>query len=271
MLIDPIHDAVHFLERQLKAKPVVAIILGTGLGGLAKEIDDTLSIPYEQIPGMVTSTVESHKGRLIFGRLSGVDVVAMVGRFHFYEGYAMNEVTYPVRLMKYLGAQKLMVSNASGALNPNYQKGDLMLLDDHINLLPGNPLIGTNRDDEGPRFPDMSKPYDHCMNQLLTDVARSNQIKLHHGIYAAVSGPNLETRAEYRYLRIIGADVVGMSTVPEVIIANHIGLPCAAISVITDTCDPDNLHPVSLAEIIEVAAAAEPVLTKLIVKTVAEL
>ncbi len=271
MAIDPIHAAAHFLERQLKAKPVVAIILGTGLGGLAKEIDEAISIPYEEIPGMVTSTVESHKGRMIFGKLNGVEVVAMVGRFHFYEGYSMKEVTYPVRLMKHLGVQKLMVSNASGALNPNYEKGDLMLLDDHINLLPGNPLIGSNRDDEGPRFPDMSHPYDRGMNQLLRDVADRNKIKLHQGIYAAVSGPNLETRAEYRYLRIIGADVVGMSTVPEVIVANHIGLPCAAVSVITDTCDPDNLHPVSLAEIIEVAATAEPVLTKLIVQTMAEL
>lgn len=271
MVIDPIHEAVHFLERQLKVKPVVAIILGTGLGGLAKEIDETISIMYEQIPGMVTSTVESHKGRLIFGKLNGVEVVAMVGRFHFYEGYSMKEVTYPVRLMKHLGVQKLMVSNASGALNPNYQKGDLMLLDDHINLLPGNPLIGSNKEEEGPRFPDMGRPYDQQINRVLTDVAAKHQIKIHQGIYAAVSGPNLETRAEYRYLRIIGADVVGMSTVPEVIVANHIGLPCAAISVITDVCDPDNLHPVSLAEIIEVAATAEPVLTKLIVQTVAEL
>lgn len=270
MVVDPIHEAANFLGQQLKVKPVVAIILGTGLSGLAKEIDVALNIPYDQIPGMVTSTVESHKGRLIFGRLNGVEVVAMVGRFHFYEGYSMKQVTYPVRLMKYLGVQKLMISNASGALNPNYKKGDLMLLDDHINLLPGNPLIGSNNDGEGPRFPDMGKPYDQEMIRVLKNVAATNQIEIHQGIYAAVSGPNLETRAEYRYLRIIGADVVGMSTVPEVIVANHVGLPCAAISVITDVCDPDNLHPVSLAEIIEVAAAAEPVLTKLIVKSVSE-
>ena len=264
MILDPIHNAVHFIERQVTVKPEVAIILGTGLAGLINEIEVELSIPYEQIPGMVTSTVESHKGRLVFGKLSGVYVVAMVGRFHFYEGYSMKEVSYPVRLMKYLGAKKLIVSNASGALNPEYQKGDLMLLDDHINLLPGNPLIGKNSDDEGQRFPDMGKPYDPAMNQILNDVARSNKIKLHRGIYAAVSGPNLETRAEYRYLRVIGADVVGMSTVPEVIIANHIGLSCSAISVITDQCDPDNLQPVSLEEIIAVASIAEPSLTKLI-------
>jgi purine-nucleoside phosphorylase len=240
-----------------------AIILGTGLGRLADDICAEVVIEYDRIPHFPVSTVESHKGRLIYGTLKGKKVIAMQGRFHYYEGYSLQEVTFPVRVMKLLGVRYLLISNAAGALNTNFKKGSLMLLDDHINLLPGNPLIGENMEEMGSRFPDMSAPYSSNINKILRQVADEKQIVLHEGVYASVAGPSLETRAEYRFLNRIGADAVGMSTVPEVIVANHVSLPCAAVSVLTDECDPDNLHPVSLKEILAVAADAEKSLVQL--------
>jgi len=252
-----------FLRSKGFEAPLIGIVLGTGLSALAQEIKVIESLNYDDIPGFVLSTVESHSGKLIYGELAGKKVVAMQGRFHFYEGFTMKEITFPIRVMKSLGVKYLLLSNASGGLNKAIPKGNLMLLDDHINLLPTNPLIGKNDDEAGPRFPDMSQPYSNQLNQLFQDCAKRLDIPLTKGVYAAVPGPNLETRAEYRYLMRIGADAVGMSTVPEVIVANHINLPCAAISVITDECDPDNLKPVTLAEIIAIAQKAEVNLTSL--------
>ena len=240
-----------------------AIVLGTGLGGLISEINVIFSIDYDDIPHFPISTVESHHGKLILAELEGKKVLIMQGRFHYYEGYTFKQVSYPVRVFKALGVKDLLISNASGALNLSYSKGDLMLIDDHINLFPGNPLIGTHSK-EGPRFPDMSEPYDPRMNASLKAAASSLGIELQEGVYMGVSGPTLETRAEYRMMRMLGADVVGMSTVPEVIEANHVGLPVAAVSVVTDIGDPDNLHKVSLQEIIAVAAQAEKKLIPLI-------
>lgn len=263
MDFEKVKSAADLLRLKGFENPVIGIVLGTGLSALAKEFENKIEIPYNQIPGFVASTVESHSGKLIYGTISSVYVVAMVGRFHFYEGYSMEEVTFPVRVLKMLGINFLMLSNASGGLNPDFRKGELMLLTDHINLLPANPLIGKNEDALGPRFPDMSMPYDDKLNSLILNCAQQLNIKLHTGVYVSVPGPNLETRAEYRYLRTIGADAVGMSTIPEVIVANHMKLPCVAVSVITDECDPDNLHPVSLEEIIETATKAEVLLTQL--------
>ncbi|MCU4174490.1 purine-nucleoside phosphorylase [Carboxylicivirga sp. N1Y90] len=255
------YEQIKASAEYIKAKGVeqaqVGIILGTGLGKLVDEIDIIAIVDYSDIPNFPVSTVESHKGRLIYGVLGGKKVLAMQGRFHYYEGYSMQQITLPIRVMKLLGVQQLLISNAAGAVNLDYKKGSVMLIDDHINLQPENPLTGSNMNDLGPRFPDMSQPYDKTLNQLLISTANKNNITLHQGVYVAVPGPNLETRAEYRWLRNMGADAVGMSTVPEVIVANHMGLPCAAISVLTDECDPDNLHPVSLKEILDVAAIAE--------------
>lgn len=261
-MVAMIHEAVSRINRDKKHSPQVGVILGTGLGGLVKEIDVENEIPYSEIPHFSESTVESHSGKLIFGQIKGVEIVAMQGRFHYYEGYSMPQIAFPVRVMHALGIENLLISNAAGALNPDYQKGELMLIDDHINLFPSNPLIGPNDETLGPRFPDMSNPYNAVLNGLLLDAACELGVTLHKGVYTAVMGPNLETRAEYRYLRTIGADVVGMSTIPEVIAANHEGLPCCAISVITDECDPDNLAPVDITEIIEVAGKAEVHLTR---------
>lgn len=260
-----------FLASRGMGDPGVGIILGTGLSGLANEIDIKVSLNYGDIPGFPLSTVESHTGRLIYGELGGITVLAMQGRFHHYEGYDMKQITFPVRVMKLLGIGFLILSNAAGALNPSYRKGELMLLDDHINLLPVNPLTGLNDERFGPRFPDMSRPYDPGLNSLIRETAHAENIHIHEGIYAVVPGPNLETRAEYRFLSRIGADAVGMSTVPEVIVCNHMKLPCAAISVLTDECDPDNLKPVDISEILEVAATAEKDLTRLMAKVVAKL
>lgn len=262
-MVTLINEAVSSINRDKKQTPQVGIILGTGLGGLVKEIDIQHEIPYGEIPHFPESTVESHSGKLIFGKIHGVEVIAMQGRLHYYEGYSMQQIAFPVRVMKALGVQYLLISNAAGALNKNYQKGELMLIDDHINLFPSNPLIGPNDESLGPRFPDMSEPYNPVLNNLLLDVAGELGVTLHKGVYTAVMGPNLETRAEYRFLKTIGADVVGMSTIPEVIAANHSGLPCCAISVLTDECDPDNLAPVDITEIIEVAGKAEVHLTQL--------
>lgn len=241
--------------------PKVGIILGTGLGALAREIDVVDSIAYDTIPGFPVSTVETHAGRLLFGTLGGVPVVAMQGRFHLYEGYTPQQITFPVRVMKHLGVDTLLVSNAAGGMNPLYRRGDLMLLTDHINLQGVNPLIGPNVEAWGPRFPDMSEPYDRDLRALAEAVALEQGIKMHQGVYVVVTGPNLETRAEYRMLRQMGADVVGMSTVPEVIVARHMGLRCLAFSVITDECFPECLAPVELAEIVEAAGHAEPKMT----------
>ncbi len=244
--------------------PEFGIVLGTGLGGLAKAIDVDRRIPYEQIPHFARSTVESHRGQLVIGRLEGRPVVAMEGRFHAYEGYGMEQITFPIRVLRALGARALVVSNACGGLNPAYGKGDLMLIDDHINLLGGNPLIGPNDETLGPRFPDMCRPYDPAYLTLAETIAAGLKIPLRRGVYAALTGPCLETRAEYRYLRIIGADVVGMSTVPEVIVGVHAGLRILGVSIVTDICIPEFLHPVKLEEIIAVAREAEPRLTQLL-------
>jgi len=266
-----IQETANFIQSQGIDKPQVGIILGTGLGGLVKEIDIVKEIDYADIPNFPVSTVESHKGKLIYGELAGKKILAMQGRFHYYEGYDMQQITLPVRVMKLLGIQQLLISNAAGAVNLNYKKGTLMLLDDHINLLPENPLTGKNINELGPRFPDMSQPFDKDLNTLLRTAAKEEEVTLHEGVYASVPGPNLETRAEYRYIKIIGGDAVGMSTVPEVIVANHMALPCAAVSVLTDECDPDNLHPVSLQEILDVAAKAEKGLIKIFKKVIAQL
>ena len=252
-----------FLQHKGITSPDIGIVLGTGLGKLVSEIDIEVAIDYADIPHFPVSTVESHKGRLIYGNLNGHKVLAMQGRFHIYEGYSLQQVTLPIRVMKLLGIKWLLLSNAAGAINKTYQKGDLMLLDDHINLLPANPLTGKNIDELGPRFPDMSCPYSPEINHKMETAAQILGITLHKGTYAVVSGPNLETRAEYRYLGLIGADVVGMSTVPEVIVANHMALPCCAVSVITDLCDPDNLVPAKLEDILETAGKAEKKLIRL--------
>jgi len=256
-MFEMIKEVASFLQQKGVTAPDTGIVLGTGLGKLVSEIDIEVEIDYADIPHFPVSTVESHKGKLIYGSLQGHKVLAMQGRFHIYEGYNLKQVTIPIRVMKLLGIKWLLLSNAAGAINKTYQKGDLMLLDDHINLLPANPLTGANIDELGPRFPDMSCPYSPVINQKMENAAQMLNIKLHKGIYAVVEGPNLETRAEYRYLGIIGADLVGMSTVPEVIVANHMGLPCAAVSVITDLCDPDNLQPAILEDILEIAGKAE--------------
>ncbi|QQL51336.1 purine-nucleoside phosphorylase [Mucilaginibacter ginkgonis] len=252
-------------------EPEVGIILGTGLGGLVDEIAIEKQLLYPNIPDFPISTLEFHSGRLIFGTLSGKKVIAMQGRFHYYEGYNMQQIIFPVRVMKALGIKTLFVSNASGALNPDFIKGDLMIINDHINLQPTNPLIGANEDELGPRFPDMSEPYQQNLIQKGIEVAKNNNINCHTGVYVAVTGPSLETRAEYRYLRIIGGDAVGMSTAPEVIAANHMGLPVFAISVLTDEGFPDTLKAVSIDEIIAVAQTAEPKMTLILKELIAGL
>ncbi len=259
-------ETCDYLKDQGINKPQIGIILGTGLGKLINEIEIEKEVDYADIPYFPVSTVESHKGKLIYGKLAGKQVLAMQGRFHYYEGYSMQQVTLPIRVMKLLGVKTLLISNAAGAVNLDYKKGSLMLIDDHINQLPENPLTGANMKEMGVRFPDMSQPYNFELNKTLRQVASAENVILHEGVYVSVPGPNLETRAEYRYLRSLGADAVGMSTVPEVIVANHIGLPCAAISVLTDECDPDNLHPVSLQEILDIAATAEEGLIKVFKK-----
>lgn len=271
-MINQINEAADYIISRGVALPEVGIILGTGLGNLfVNHIKNPIVISYRDIPHFPTSTVEFHKGSLIYGSCMGKNVLAMQGRFHYYEGYTMQQVTLPVRVMKALGVKVLLISNASGNLNSKWKKGELMLIDDHINLQPDNPLRGINDDALGPRFPDMSRPYSKQLNDRLRNIASNKGIILNVGVYACVSGPNLETRAEYRYLQRIGADVVGMSTVPEVIVANHTGLPCCAISVLTDDCDPDNLQPADIADIIAVAGKAENTLTELYVALIQDL
>lgn len=265
-MIQKINETTSFLQSKGILLPESGIILGTGLGGMVKHIKIIVSIDYKDIPHFPVSTVEFHKGRLIYGELAGHKVLCMQGRFHFYEGYNLQQITFPVRVMKALGVKQLLISNAGGSMNPDFKKGSLMLLDDHINLLGSSPLSGVNYEELGPRFPDMSRPYSIKINQKLEAIALEEGITLNKGVYVAVPGPNLETRAEYRFLRGIGADVVGMSTVPEVIVANHAGLPCAAISVLTDECDPDNLKPINIDDIIQTAVLAEKDLVRLFIK-----
>jgi purine-nucleoside phosphorylase len=268
-MMNEIKEAVEFLRKRGVVTPEVGVILGTGLGNLfVNEIKSPIVINYNSIPHFPVSTVEYHKGQLMYGEVRGKMVLAMQGRFHYYEGYNLKQITLAVRVMKVLGIKNLLISNAAGNLNPKWKKGQLMLIDDHINLIPDNPLRGENYELFGPRFPDMSEPYSKELNTKLKEIARRKKIKLNEGVYIPVMGPNLETRAEYRFLRTIGGDAVGMSTAPEVIVANHMSLPCCAISVLTDDCDPDNLEPVNLKEIIRVAGEAEPKLTELYVELI---
>ena len=257
-------EAVGHIRSQGDWKPELGVILGTGLGALIDDIRVDTALDYAGIPHFPVSTVESHSGRLIFGTLEGRSVVAMQGRFHFYEGYTLQQVTFPVRVMQALGVETLFVSNACGGMNPVYRRGDLMRIEDHVNLIGDNPLRGPNVDELGPRFPDMSEPYDRALGEMADRVALESGIRMHVGVYVAVAGPNLETRAEYRFLRAIGADVVGMSTVPEVIVARHGGMRVLGISIVTDECFPDALEPVDVAEIIRVAGEAEPRMTAVI-------
>jgi len=256
-MIGKVNESVAFLQSKGFDQPEVGIILGTGLGALADQIDVIKSVAYGNIPNFPLATVESHKGKLVYGMLEGKRVIAMEGRFHYYEGYSAADVVLPVRVMKKLGIKHLLVSNAAGCLNLDWNKGQVMLINDHINLLPDNPLRGRDAAVFGPIFTDMSQPYDAAMNETIRSLANEMNITLREGVYAAVAGPSLETRAEYRFLRMIGADAVGMSTVPEVIAANQMKLPVAAVSVLTDECDPDNLKPVNIQDILETANATE--------------
>jgi purine-nucleoside phosphorylase len=258
-------EALDVIQSKTDMRPEYMLILGTGLGQLADEMDVSVEIPYDQIPHFPVSTVESHAGKLLFGILGGKEVVAMQGRFHYYEGYTMQQIAFPVRVLKENGANTLFVSNASGGMNPNFSRGDIMLIRDHINLLGDNPLIGPNDDELGPRFPDMSEPYTERLLDIAQTVAIEENIHMHQGVYVALSGPMLETKSEYRFLRLIGADVVGMSTVPEVISAVHMGMEVMGISVVTDECFPDSLKPVVMEEILEAAGMAEPKMTKVII------
>ncbi|MEK6650573.1 MAG: purine-nucleoside phosphorylase [Bacteroidota bacterium] len=266
-----IDEAVAAIRKRTSLAPSIGIILGTGLGGLVREIRVSTTIDYGDLPHFPVSTVESHHGRLLFGTLADRPVVAMQGRFHRYEGYTLQQVTFPVRVMKFLGVRTLLISNAAGALNPLFRRGDLMLMTDHINLLGDNPLIGPNDPSLGPRFPDMSEPYSRRLQDLATTCALDLRIPLERGVYAAMQGPMLETRAEYRFLRTIGADAVGMSTVPENIVAVHMGMEVLGFSIMTDECFPDALKPVTLEEVIAVANATEPSMTRLMTEVVRRL
>jgi purine-nucleoside phosphorylase len=263
--------AKEYLVQKGITKPEIGIVLGTGLNHLLNYVDIKQTIPYTEIPGFCASTVEFHKGNLVYGSIENKNVLIMQGRFHSYEGYSMQQIVFPIRVMKLLGVKNLFLSNAAGGINLNFKKGDLVLIDDHINLQSGNPLTGKNFDQLGSRFPDMNEPYHPDLKNRLLKKASELKMDLKKGVYASVNGPNLETKAEYRYLKIIGTDMVGMSTVPEVIAANHANLPCAAISVITDECDPENLKPVKIEEIIAVAAKADEKLSFLFSETIKEL
>lgn len=269
-MIKIIEETVDYLKDKGFDSPEIGIILGTGLGQLINEVEIIKEVSYNHIPNFPTATVEFHKGKLIYGIMAGKKVIVMQGRFHLYEGYSLRDVTYPVRIMEKLGIHTLLVSNASGAINLNFKKGELMLIEDHINLQGSSPLAFKGVEELGERFTDMSEPYDRTINDTFKNIAKTNNITLHGGVYASVVGPQLETRAEYRMLKIMGADAVGMSTVPEIIVANHLKLKVAAVSVLTDECDPDNLAPVDIAEIIAMAGKAEPnmvILFKELIKT----
>jgi purine-nucleoside phosphorylase len=268
-MLKEINEAAEFIKKRGVKNPEIGVILGSGLGNLfVKEIKNPIVINYNVIPHFPLATVESHKGQLIYGDVKGKKVVAMRGRFHYYEGYTMKQITLPVRVMKMLGIENLLISNAAGNMNLKWKTGELMLIDDHINLQHDNPLRGENFEMLGPRFPDMSEPYNARLNKKLVAIAKAKKLKLNKGVYVGVMGPNLETRAEYRFLKMIGADAVGMSTVPEVIVANHMGLPCCAVSVLTDDCDPDNLKPANLTDIVKSANKIEPKLTELYVELI---
>ncbi len=269
-MTEKILQTVEFLRSSGIGNPEIGIVLGTGLGKMVKVFETIKVIDYKEIPNFPLSTVESHSGKLIYGKLHGKEILALQGRFHYYEGYSLQQVTFPIRVFKLLGIKYLLLSNAAGAMNLKFKKGSLMLLDDHINLLPDNPLRGQNLDELGPRFPDMSQPYSAVINRKLQEIALREKIVLHKGIYMSVTGPNLETRAEYRMYKNF-ADAVGMSTVPEVIVANHMNLPCAAVSVLTDECDPDNLVPARIEDILEIAGKAEVNLIRLFSCLVQEL
>ncbi len=268
-LYDKIQEVSDFVRSHWQRQPHAGIVLGTGLGGLVREIDVEASIDYEEIPHFPKSTVVGHRGRLVCGLLQGVPVMAMEGRFHMYEGYSLKQITLPVRVFRSLGAELLVLSNAAGGMNPYYRCGDIVVVDDHINLMGDNPLIGVNDDRLGPRFPDMIAPYDQKLGEAALEIARRNNFAAHRGVFVGVAGPNLETRAEYRMLRLMGADIVGMSTVPEVIVAAHAGLRTVALSVVTDICLPDALQPVNIEEIIAIANEAEPRLCTLVRELVA--
>ena len=270
-MIQQINETVEYLIEKGFEEPEIGIILGTGLGMLLDEIEVIHKVSYNHIPNFPTATVEFHKGKLIYGEIEGKKAVIMQGRFHLYEGYSLQDITYPVRIMEKLGVKTLLISNASGAINLNYKKGELLLIDDHINLQGSSPLAFKGVSLLGERFADMSQPYDTQLNQRFTEIAKKHNITLHKGVYASMVGPQLETRAEYRMLKTIGADAVGMSTVPEIIVANHLKLKAAAVSVLTDECDPDNLQPVDIDDILETAAKAEPqmiTLFKELIKTI---
>jgi purine-nucleoside phosphorylase len=265
-----IQETTTWLQARGFEKPVAGIVLGTGLGALVQKMDIKISIPYTGIPHFPVSTVEFHKGTLLYGHIADVPVIAMQGRFHYYEGYSMQQLTFPIRVMRELGVDYLLLSNAAGGLNLSYKKGDLVIIEDHINLLPDNPLRGMNDPEMGNRFADMICPYDKNLRQSLKKSFGKHGVPVKEGVYVAVAGPSLETRAEYRWLRSMGADMVGMSTVPEVIVAAQMGLPCAAVSVITDECDPENLHPINISEIIEIATRADNILSEIFKTVIAE-
>lgn len=267
-LREQIAESVQAIRAKSNLKPDVGIVLGTGLGALADDIEAEKIIPYEEVPHFPLSTVEFHAGRLILGTLNGQNIVAMQGRFHRYEGYSLKQITFPVRVLRALGAETLIISTACGAMNPQFQAGDIMLITDHINLLGDNPLIGTNDEELGPRFPDMSEPYNRKLIAVAEQVALEEKIRIQKGVYAALTGPNLETAAEYRFLRIIGADVVGMSTVPEDLVAVHAGMRVLGLAVVTDICYPDTLQKADIERIIRTAEETEPKLTRIIQKVV---
>ncbi|WP_354358952.1 purine-nucleoside phosphorylase [Pedobacter sp. UYP30] len=271
-MLRAIQETVEYIRIKTENfKPEVGIILGTGLGDLVNSIEIKYQLMYSNIPNFPISTLEFHSGKLIFGTLNGKNIVAMQGRLHYYEGYSMQQITFPIRVMKGLGIENLFVSNAAGSLNPNFKKGDLMIISDHINLQPDNPLRGLNESELGPRFPDMSEPYKRSIIKKAITVAKNVDVVCHKGVYVAVTGPNLETKAEYKYLRLIGADAVGMSTVPEVIVANHAGIPVFALSVLTDEGFAEDLQPFSLTDILATAAKAEPKMTEILTRLIATL
>jgi purine-nucleoside phosphorylase len=263
-MLQQIQETKQFLTNKITTLPKVGIVLGSGLGNLASEIEIEHQFGYNEIPNFPTSTVEGHSGKLIFGKINDIPVVAMQGRFHYYEGYSTKETTFPIRVMKALGINQLVLSNASGGVNENFEIGDIMLITDHINLFPDNPLRGKNIDELGPRFPDMSEPYSKELNNKIIDIAAENNIKLQQGVYVGLSGPTYETPSEYKYVKILGGDAVGMSTVPEVIVANHMELPCVALSIITDLGVQGKIVEISHEEVQEIAGAAEPKMTLII-------
>ena len=262
-MMQHILETVQFLQTQGIENPEIGVVLGTGLGELTNKIEIIKTIDYVDIPNFPVATVEFHKGKLIYGLIKGKKVIILQGRFHYYEGYSFQEITFSIRVLKVLGVKHLLLSNVAGGINPSFKKGDLIAIDDHINLLPGNPLTGKNIDELGDRFSDMSEPYSKTLISAYKKACENQQVNYKEGVYVAVSGPNLETRAEYRFLKIIGADMVGMSTVPEVIVAKQMNLPCFAVSVITDECNPDDLKPINIPEIIAIAGKSDKILANI--------